>query len=44
MSLVDEGFAVYAVREEGLSGDVYYLVMYIVLALDDETPVAAADL
>ena len=41
---MDEGFAAYAVRVEGLSGEVDYLVTYVVVNLYDKTYIAAAEL
>ena len=42
-ALVYEGLAAYEVREEGLSGEVYDLVTYIVVTCNDETSLAAAE-
>ena len=37
VALVDEGFAAYTVRGEGLSGEVDDIVMYLVVAFNYET-------
>ena len=42
-ALVDYGFVAYAVRGEGLSGEMDDIFTYIVVTCDDDTYVDAAD-
>ena len=44
MSLVDWVFDAYTVRREGLSGELDYLVTYIIVTCNDDTSVATAEL
>ena len=44
MALADEGFFAYAVRVKGMSGELDYLVTYLVMICNDKTSVATDEL
>ena len=43
MTIVDQGYAAYAVRREGLSGEVDDIVTYIIVTCNENTSVASTE-